>query len=430
MADHVVLDLCAHMNTVTVDPERKEVIVQAGATWWHVQLAADRYGLAVQVMQASNIFSVGGSLSVNCHGHDHRLGSLANTVNWLTIVDCNGDVQRLEKNDELFGLVIGGYGQFGVIVEASLQLAQNFLLTFEEQEIDVTAADYPHVFQELLSHERQNEQEVVMHYVTLGMAAEAGTVFRQGSKTRTYRRALGSEAVVDSLRPEDEEQAFGSWTNRVGKEAAILLPEYREQMKALVYHASSKPRSRNQCMQNPIKFMDSHDVPDFEFWLQEYFAPPAKFTEFCIFLGQLLAANEVDLWNATVRFVKKDRGNILLTYAKTDVFAIVIYFRQNLSLASLIATQKWVREASEKAVNLGGSFYLPYQPLVERQLLEQAYPNIGTFRELKGKYDPAHTFSSTFAATYLFPSSVPRRFAHQRTIGELQNPRTRCCIVL
>lgn len=431
LAKHVVLDMCAHMHKVTVFQDRKEAIVDAGATWWQVQLGADRYGLAVQVMQASNIFSVGGSLSVNCHGHDHRMGSVANTVNWLMIVDSSGEQKKLEPSDELFGLVIGGYGMFGVIVRASLQLAHNFPLTFEEQDIDVAAVDYPKYFGDLLLHEHSNEQEVVMHYVTLGLLAEEGSVFRGGTKTRTYRSVKGSEAVVGSLKSEDEEAELGTFANRVGKEVAILLPACRSQMKALVYHASPDPKPRNKWMQNPIKFMDAHDMPDFAFWLQEYFAPPATFVDFCLFLGRLLSENSVDLWNATIRFVKKDSDHILMTYAKTDVFAIVLYFRQELSVESLIATQTWVRQASEKAVDLGGSFYLPYQPLVERPLLEQAYPNTGRLRELKSKYDAHHTFSSAFAATYLFPDAVSKKFAHQSTMHDeiRKTGSKRCCVV-
>lgn len=424
---HLVLDLRAHINTVTIVKEQQQAIAQAGATWWEVQLAADQYGLAVQVMQASNIFSVGGSLSVNCHGHDHRVGSLANTVNWITIVDSLGKLQKLEPSDEHFGLVVGGYGQFGIIVEVALQLTGNHLLTFEEEDIDVTTGDYPQLFQGLLCHENEHKEEAVMHYVTLGMTEESGSFFRNGTKTRIYRLMSGCPVVEGSLSIGDEEPDLGTVANRIGKKAAVILPSYREEMKALVYHGASGPKARNEWMQNPIKFMDSFDVVDYDYWLQEYFVPGESFKEFCSFLGKLLCDNKVDLWNATVRYVKQDRDNILMTYAKSDVFAIVIYFRQELSTTSLLKTQAWVQKASEEAVNQGGSFYLPYQPLLERELLERAYPNIAKVRELKHKYDPANIFSSTFAVTYLFPPDIAPRFVRQITVGEVRSASACCC---
>ena len=42
--------------------------VQAGALWSDVIPYLDRHGRSVAVMQSNNSFSVGGSISVNCHG--------------------------------------------------------------------------------------------------------------------------------------------------------------------------------------------------------------------------------------------------------------------------------------------------------------------------------------------------------------------------
>ena len=67
--------------------EKKVIRVGAGATWAQIQNEANHLGLAVKVMQASNVFSVGGSLSVNCHGWDHQAGSLVNTVNSIKIIN-------------------------------------------------------------------------------------------------------------------------------------------------------------------------------------------------------------------------------------------------------------------------------------------------------------------------------------------------------
>ncbi|WP_309728313.1 FAD-dependent oxidoreductase, partial [Chamaesiphon sp. OTE_75_metabat_556] len=56
------------------------VTVASGATWKQIQLELGKHGRAVRVMQDSNIFSVGGSLSVNAHGKDPRFGSLIESV--------------------------------------------------------------------------------------------------------------------------------------------------------------------------------------------------------------------------------------------------------------------------------------------------------------------------------------------------------------
>ena len=68
----IVLDMTNYNKIVSISPKNKLVSVQSGATWSIVQKEANKHGLAVKVMQSSNIFSVGGSLSANVHGRDPR----------------------------------------------------------------------------------------------------------------------------------------------------------------------------------------------------------------------------------------------------------------------------------------------------------------------------------------------------------------------
>ena len=78
--DTLHLDM-THMDTVRYDDSDQTVIVGPGATWRQIQTALSQHGRAVRVMQDSNIFSVGGSLSVNVHGKDPRYGTLIESVN-------------------------------------------------------------------------------------------------------------------------------------------------------------------------------------------------------------------------------------------------------------------------------------------------------------------------------------------------------------
>ena len=66
----LVLDMLA-VDGLHLDTSRNLLHVGAGARWADVIPYLDKQGRAVKVMQASNDFSVGGSLSVNCHGWQH-----------------------------------------------------------------------------------------------------------------------------------------------------------------------------------------------------------------------------------------------------------------------------------------------------------------------------------------------------------------------
>ncbi len=60
-----------HLHAITsFDPDQKIITVQAGACWRDVQEFLHKHNLSIIVMQSYNDFSIGGSLSVNCHGRD------------------------------------------------------------------------------------------------------------------------------------------------------------------------------------------------------------------------------------------------------------------------------------------------------------------------------------------------------------------------
>jgi len=60
------LDMRAMNKVVSLDPARRTIRVQAGASWRDVQDAIDPHDLSVKIMQSFSNFSVGGALSVNC----------------------------------------------------------------------------------------------------------------------------------------------------------------------------------------------------------------------------------------------------------------------------------------------------------------------------------------------------------------------------
>ena len=81
-------------------------------------------GRSVAVMQSNNSFTVGGSLSVNCHGWQYGRAPIASTVESFRLMKADGSIVRCsrEENAELFSLVLGGYGLFGIILNAELRV--------------------------------------------------------------------------------------------------------------------------------------------------------------------------------------------------------------------------------------------------------------------------------------------------------------------
>jgi FAD/FMN-containing dehydrogenase len=142
----LVLDMRGYRQ-ITLDRHRKVIHAQSGATWAQIQELIDKEGLSVQAMQSINVFTIGGALSVNAHGIAHRPGIVAPSVLSFRIMRANGDIETAGPtvNPELFRLALGGYGLFGVILDADIQLVDNEVYSLETKELDYR--DFPTFFQ-------------------------------------------------------------------------------------------------------------------------------------------------------------------------------------------------------------------------------------------------------------------------------------------
>ena len=78
--DSLHLDMRCMNRVLALDPARRVVRVQAGISWRDIQEAIDPHDLSVSIMQSYSNFTVGGSVSVNCHGRYIGKGPLVNSV--------------------------------------------------------------------------------------------------------------------------------------------------------------------------------------------------------------------------------------------------------------------------------------------------------------------------------------------------------------
>ena len=108
----IVLDMKSYRKVLRIDPSAHVITIQSGGTWADVQAAVNPVGFAVEVMQSSNIFTIGGSLSVNAHGRDPHYGSMIDSTLGFRLLTSDGEIKNVsrQENEQLFQSVIGGYG--------------------------------------------------------------------------------------------------------------------------------------------------------------------------------------------------------------------------------------------------------------------------------------------------------------------------------
>jgi FAD/FMN-containing dehydrogenase len=134
----IMIDMKSYDKILAYHPEEKMIRVQSGITWEKIQQHINPDGLAIRVMQSQNIFTVGGSLSVNVHGRDIRYGSLLDSVESFRLLQADGSIIEVSRTQhpELFNLVIGGYGLFGIILDVTLKLTDDELYQMYTHKID------------------------------------------------------------------------------------------------------------------------------------------------------------------------------------------------------------------------------------------------------------------------------------------------------
>lgn len=105
-----VIDIGRFNKIINLNLDDKVINVQTGVTWNQIQEYINPHNLAIKVMQTANIFTVGGSLSVNAHGRDPHHGPLIETIRGIRIMLASGEVVHasIAENYELFKLAIGG----------------------------------------------------------------------------------------------------------------------------------------------------------------------------------------------------------------------------------------------------------------------------------------------------------------------------------
>lgn len=392
--DGIVLDMTSYNKILEFSPEEKTIRVQSGATWDDIQKHVNPHGLAVKVMQSQNIFTIGGSMSVNAHGRDIRYGSLVDTIRSFRLLQADGEILQVsrEENQELFHLVIGGYGLFGVILDVELELTQDELYTTETREMNYD--EYTEYFKKDVL---QNDQ-VRMHLARISTAPDH---FLTDMYVTDYVLAP-NQSGPESEAHRDLKEDRMTWLTKFllglsrnfdwGKNLLWNMQE------SYFLRTDGNLITRNNVMRSESKFLE-YDHDSNTDVLQEYFVPIDHFSAYIDDLRNTLSKEDLNLINITIRYVQEDE-TAMLSYAKDDMFALVLLINQGLSKEEQEATKAVIQKMVDVTLKHGGSYYLPYMPYPTKEQMKTAYPRTSEFFTKKKYYDPDERFYNYFYEEY------------------------------
>lgn len=384
--------------------DNQSVKAQAGATWEQVQVAANKLGKSVIAKQAFDTFSIGGSISINCHGWAHKAGPISSTIESLEIINANGELQVLIPKDELFRCMFGTLGYFGLIVSATIKLTDNEHLIEKAEEIQA---------QEFVTYYKNNIKEkdnIPLFTSKLTLDVLEGNPLRNVCMVR-YERDTKSNKTSSILVTEDFtfEPKFGTLLERITLHVLSCLPKFlanraisRYWFQERINILKGKNCTRNAILHPHINaLMKLNRSRLHAQWLQEYFIKEENLSNFLSFLGAELKANQVLLINAAIRPVPKDEISIL-PYAEQDRYAVVICFYQEKTKAAKKRTENWTKRVIDFVIKTKDTFYQAYLPIATKEEFKKCYGSqaIENLHILKKKYDPLHVFGNAHTAKY------------------------------
>ena len=397
----VVLDMTT-FNRMRFDQSRKVLTVQSGARWHDIQSQLHpKY--AVKAMQSTDIFTVGGSIAVNAHGMDHRSGSVRGSIRTMRVMLPDGTIVNVsrDENGELFDLVVGGYGLFGVVLDADVDVVDNAIYQSDRRVLRYT--DFPEVF-------RRDIDPDPRYALMYGHLSTAPQSLLDEMLLYTYR---GTDLSPDSVPPLTEVSSvklrrvvfnlskLGGLAMRLKWWAEKHLEPRLENCLVSRTQAQRTPEacfvSRNEPMHDSVQYLKNSLLGETDI-LHEYYVPRDRFVEFIDGLRTIVRRDRAVLLNASVRIVHREAN--LLTYAPSDMFAVVLYLNQTTDEAGNERMAALTRDLIDLTINVGGRFFLPYQLHYTADQLARAYPEIGRFFQAKKRYDPDLLLTNTFYEKY------------------------------
>ncbi len=375
------------LNHMRLDEERNILHVGAGALWQDIIPYLDAHLRSVAVMQSNNSFSVGGSISVNCHGWQFARPPIASTVESFRLMKADGAIVRCsrDENQELFSLVLGGYGLFGIILDVELRVVLNERYRLEQYLVPVQES--------LATFDQRIKDEPGTRMVYARMSITSDHMFEEVIINAFIRDNGEIPPLSDPAHASLRRAIFrGSVGSEYGKE---LRWGAETKLQPLL---AGKAFSRNQLLNEGVEVFQNRSAESTDI-LHEYFVPRDRAVVFVDRMRRIIRQHRGDLLNVTVRGVDEDTDTFL-RYADRQMLAFVMLFNQPRTRRGESSMQQMTRHLIDAAILSSGRYYLPYRLHATTEQFRRCYPQADEFFELKRKYDPDELFQNEFYRKY------------------------------
>lgn len=397
----ILLDMRG-MNRVRFFDRRNGTIeVEAGIQWPSLvrylvdaqEGEGEQWGIA-QKQTGADRLSIGGALSANIHGRGLGMRPIIADVASFRLVNADGELLHCSRSENagLFRLAIGGYGLFGVIVTVTLRLVRRHKVQRIVEIADVDTV--MHRFDERIAEG--------FRYGDFQFAIDpASDDFLRGGIFSCYRPvpddtpiptgqpALSSDAWqrLLLLAHTDKRAAVDAYTAHYLSTNGVISWSDLHQMADYTddYHLAID------------RHLDtSHEASEM---ITEIYVPRSALPSFMAHVRDDFRANKTDLIYGTVRLVEQDDESVL-AWARESWACVIFNLHVDHTATGIGLAARAFRRLIDRAIQLGGSYYLTYHRWATRDQVIACHPRIATFLAEKIRHDPEERFQSEWYRHY------------------------------
>jgi len=390
------------LNQLThLDRERGILETEAGIEWpelmeGYLKLQnSDRqsWGIA-QKQTGADRLTLAGTISANAHGRGLKMRPFISDVESVVLVDATGATHKCSRteNAELFRLVHGGYGLFGIVTSVQLRLVPRKKI---ERRVEIRTTD------DLVA---AFDKRIVDGY-------EYGDF--QFSVERDSEDFL-HKGVFSCYRQVPIETQISSTQKQLSDEnwRQLLYLAHTDAKKAFERYADYYLSTNGQ-----VYWSDTHQLsiyPDnYHREIDEKVHAPYPASEIITEINvprsmlkncfdevrQDFRSNRVELIYGTVRLIQRDDESFL-PWAKQSYACVIFNLHTVHSPEGLRRSASAFRRLIDMAARRGGTYYLTYHRDATRKQIEGCYPEFKLFLQLKKKYDAEERFQSNWYRHY------------------------------
>lgn len=386
-------------RVIGLDAERGLLTIGAGAQWPAI-IAATRAGddagvpaWAIRQKQTgADEITLGGSIACNAHGRGLTMAPIADDIERLSVVTATGERVECsrERNAELFSLVIGGYGLFGVVVDATLRLCPRRKMRRLVDIIDVDDA--------LNAVYRRVAEGCVYGDFQYAIDPSDDSFLRRGVFA-CYKPVEAGEVSDDGADlPREQWLTLLDLAHRDKHKAFSLYARHYLETHGRVYWADTMQLSTYIPTYAEYLAQAGRGGPE-SLMIGEHYVPPERLADFLRAARGVLRTHEVEDIYGTIRAIRQDTTSFL-AWASSAFACVIFNLRTAHSPEGLARSAAAFRGLIDAAADLGGSYFLTYHTWASMEQVLRCYPRFGEFLAKKREYDPGEVFQSEWYRHY------------------------------